>query len=94
MPERVLGAFQPGEWERRTPAGTEPENTLAESHFPGERHSAALSRLLWQQEGLRVPVLLRGALCFPTATREGGSGPPVGVGEASAGNCSVLPALE
>lgn len=52
MPERVLGAFQPGERERRTPAGTEPENTLAESHFPGERYSATLSRLLWQQEGL------------------------------------------
>lgn len=52
MPERVLGAFQPGEQERRTPAGTEPENTLAESHFPGERHSATLSRLLWQQGGL------------------------------------------
>lgn len=55
--------------ERRTPAGTELENTLAESHFPGER--ATLNRLLWQQVVLaRVPVSLREAICFPTATRK------------------------
>lgn len=56
---------------RLPPAGTELENTLAESHFPGERDSAALSRRLWQQVTLaRVPVSLREAICFPTATRE------------------------
>lgn len=67
----VLGAFQPTEREWQMPAGTELENTLAESHFPGERDSAALSKLLWQQGGLsRVPGPLREALCFPTATRK------------------------
>lgn len=53
------------------PAGTELENTLAESHFPGERDFAALSRLLWQQVVLtRVLVSLREAICFPTASRK------------------------
>lgn len=71
VPEQALGAFQPVGQERRTPAGTELENTLAESHFPGERHSATLNRLLWQQVVLAsVPVSLREAICFPTATRK------------------------
>lgn len=71
MPEWVLGAFQPVGREQLTPAGTELENTLAESHFPGERDFAALSRLLWQQVVLaRDLVSLRQAICFPTASRK------------------------
>lgn len=102
MPEWVLGAFQPAGWERPTPAGTELENTLAESHFPGERDFATLSRLPWQQVVLtRVPVSLREAICFPTATRRAAAvlrqeflalpGPLVG--EACAGDHAGLPAL-
>lgn len=53
------------------PAGTELENTLAESHFPGECDFAARSRLLWQQVVLaRVLVSLGEAICFPTAGRK------------------------
>ena len=53
------------------PAGTALENTLAESHFPGEHDSAALNRLRWQRLVLaRVPVSLREAICFPKATRK------------------------
>lgn len=42
----VLEAFQLVGQEQLVPAGTELENTLAESHFPGDRNFTTLSVLL------------------------------------------------
>lgn len=95
MPEWVLEAFQLVGQEQLAPAGTELENTLAESHFLGEHNFSTLSILLWQQTVLAgVPASFREAICFPTATRKGAAlrwqepralpGPPVR--EASAGD--------
>lgn len=90
MPKWVLEAFQLVGQEQLAPAGTELENTLAESHFSGERNLTTLSILLWQQVLAGVPM--RSHL-FPNSNQEGGSlwqesralpGPPVR--EASAGN--------
>lgn len=78
---RVLGAFQPVEREWRMPAGTELENTLAESHFPGGRDSAALSKLLWQQRRARKsPRATQRSPLFPNSNPEGGSGREAEVG--------------
>lgn len=57
------------------PAGTALENTLAESHFSGERGSATWSSLLWQQAALAgISVTETGPL-FANSNQEGGSCP-------------------
>lgn len=75
MPKWVLGTFQPREQEWGPPTGTVLENTLAESHFSGERGSATWNSLLWQQAALAGISVTETGLLLANSNQESGRCP-------------------